>query len=155
MNCPRESTYGSSSIWRGRLAIGDVLIADSVAYVEFLKVTDKAGHGKAQGKPDSDKQSDTEGAVDMVSSQDAATATALRELGYPVEIGTDMRRGGMSVPRLHTDVGRQGGQRFVRRLREAMAAVSGSVLVDRFVEGGGLLRAPVAGRASPWESLRR
>jgi fumarate reductase flavoprotein subunit len=52
------------------------------------------------------------------------------ELGYPMEIGTDMRRGGMSVPRLHTDVGRQGGQRFVRRLREAMAATPNVAFVD-------------------------
>jgi fumarate reductase flavoprotein subunit len=36
--------------------------------------------------------------------------------GYPIEIGTDMPRAGMSVPRLHTDVGRLGGGRLIKHL---------------------------------------
>jgi hypothetical protein len=38
----------------------------------------------------------------------------LADTGYPIEIGADMPRAGMSVPRLHTDVGRLGGARLVR-----------------------------------------
>lgn len=53
------------------------------------------------------------------------------ELGYPIEIGIDMPRGGQSVPRLHTDIGRLGGQFLVRRLREAVAAAPNIAFVDR------------------------
>jgi fumarate reductase flavoprotein subunit len=60
------------------------------------------------------------------------------ELGYPIEIGVDMPRGGQSVPRLHTDTNRLGGQFFVRRLREAIAASSNIAFVDR-TPGVGLL----------------
>lgn len=51
-------------------------------------------------------------------------------LDYPMEIGTDMVRGGMSVPRLHSDVGRQGGARLVRTLREAIARMPNIAFVD-------------------------
>jgi len=60
------------------------------------------------------------------------------ELGYPIEIGVDMPRGGQSVPRLHTDTDRLGGQFFVRRLREAIAARPNIAFVDR-TPGVGLL----------------
>lgn len=60
------------------------------------------------------------------------------ELGYPMEIGVDMPRGGQSVPRLHTDTSRLGGQFFVRRLREAIAATPNIAFVDR-TPGIGLL----------------
>lgn len=51
-------------------------------------------------------------------------------LGYPIEIGTDLPRAGMSVPRLHSDVGRQGGRRLMRHLRDALAARPNVALVD-------------------------
>jgi fumarate reductase flavoprotein subunit len=59
-------------------------------------------------------------------------------LEYPIEIGIDMPRGGQSVPRLHTDRGRQGGQFFVRRLREAVRAAPNIAFADR-TPGVGLL----------------
>ena len=50
--------------------------------------------------------------------------------GYPIEIGTDMPRAGMSVPRLHTDVGRLGGARLVRHLRDVLATRPNVAFVD-------------------------
>ena len=44
----------------------------------------------------------------------------IADTGYPIEIGTDMPRAGMSVPRLHTDVGRLGGGRLMRHLRDLL-----------------------------------
>lgn len=44
-------------------------------------------------------------------------------LGYPMEVGVDMPRKGMSVPRLHADPERRGGAPLIGHLR--------SVLVDR------------------------
>jgi fumarate reductase flavoprotein subunit len=64
------------------------------------------------------------------------------ELGYPIEIGVDMPRAGMSVPRLHTDVGRLGGGRLMAHLRTALdrlpnaAFVDESPAVDLVVEDG-------------------
>ncbi|MDN4161775.1 FAD-dependent oxidoreductase [Nocardioides abyssi] len=52
------------------------------------------------------------------------------ELGYPVEIGADMPRAGMSVPRLHTDVGRQGGARLMAHLGAALERLPNVALVD-------------------------
>jgi fumarate reductase flavoprotein subunit len=52
------------------------------------------------------------------------------ELGYPVEIGADLPRAGMSVPRLHTDAGRLGGRRLMKRLRSALAERPNVALVD-------------------------
>jgi fumarate reductase flavoprotein subunit len=60
------------------------------------------------------------------------------ELGHPVEVGEDMRRHGMSVPRLHTDVHREGGARLVRTLREAVSADDRIAFVDG-TPGRGLL----------------
>ena len=60
------------------------------------------------------------------------------DLGYPMEIGLDMPRGGQSVPRLHTDVAREGGQFLVRFLRDAIAATPNIAFVDR-TPGIGLL----------------
>ena len=45
------------------------------------------------------------------------------DLGYPMEVGVDMPRKGMSVPRLHADPERRGGGPLIAHLR--------SVLVDR------------------------
>lgn len=52
------------------------------------------------------------------------------ELGYPMEIGADMPRAGMSVPRLHTDVGRLGGGRLIGHLRSAVDALDNVAFVD-------------------------
>ncbi len=60
------------------------------------------------------------------------------EIGYPVELGVDMPRAGQSVPRLHTDVGRQGGRRLVDALRHALLSRSGAVFVDN-TPGTGLV----------------
>jgi fumarate reductase flavoprotein subunit len=54
----------------------------------------------------------------------------LADTGYPVELGTDMPRAGMSVPRLHTDRGRLGGGRLVRHLKELVAARDNIAFVD-------------------------
>lgn len=66
----------------------------------------------------------------------------IADLGYPVEIGTDMPRAGMSVPRLHTDVGRRGGGRltgFLRSVlatRDTVAFVDDAPVVSLLVDGG-------------------
>lgn len=54
----------------------------------------------------------------------------LADSGYPIEIGADMPRAGMSVPRLHTDVGRLGGDRLVRHLRDLLASRPNVAFVD-------------------------
>lgn len=67
------------------------------------------------------------------------------DLGYPIEIGGDMPRAGMSVPRLHTDVGRLGGGRLMVHLRDALgrlpnvAFVDEAPVVDLVVEDGSVL----------------
>lgn len=52
------------------------------------------------------------------------------DLGHPMELGLDMPRSGQSVPRLHTDVGRRGGQVLVRTLRNAIARSDTIAFVD-------------------------
>lgn len=54
----------------------------------------------------------------------------IADTGYPVEIGTDMPRAGMSVPRLHTDVGRLGGGRLMRHLLDLLATYDNVAFVD-------------------------
>lgn len=54
----------------------------------------------------------------------------IADTGYPIEIGADMPRAGMSVPRLHTDVGRLGGGRLVRHLRDLLASRPNVAFVD-------------------------
>ena len=54
----------------------------------------------------------------------------IADTGYPIEIGADMPRAGMSAPRLHTDVGRLGGARLVRHLRDLLAARPNVAFVD-------------------------
>lgn len=54
----------------------------------------------------------------------------IADTGYPIEIGADMPRAGMSVPRLHTDVGRLGGHRLVRHLRDLLASRPNVAFVD-------------------------
>lgn len=67
------------------------------------------------------------------------------DLGYPVEIGADMPRAGMSVPRLHTDVGRLGGKRLMAHLRAELdrlpnvAFVDEAPVVDLVVEQGAVI----------------
>lgn len=52
------------------------------------------------------------------------------ELGYPLEIGLNLPRAGMSVRRLHSDVGRLGGGRLVRCLRAHIDALENVAFVD-------------------------
>lgn len=59
------------------------------------------------------------------------------DLGHPLELGLDMPRAGQSVPRLHTDTGRQGGLRLVRTLRRAVEASPNIAFVDH-TQGTGL-----------------
>jgi fumarate reductase flavoprotein subunit len=63
---------------------------------------------------------------------DAAPAYVewLADTGYPVEIGTDMPRAGMSAPRLHTNVGRLGGALLMRHLRSLLNACPNVAFVD-------------------------
>lgn len=58
------------------------------------------------------------------------------ELGYPLELGLDMPRAGQSVPRLHTDVGRLGGQRLVDTLRRSVSSQDRAVFVDNTPSSG-------------------
>ncbi|GAA0951213.1 FAD-dependent oxidoreductase [Actinocorallia libanotica] len=66
----------------------------------------------------------------------------IADTGYPVEIGADMPRAGMSAPRLHTDTGRLGGGRLMRHLRalldghDNVAFVDEAPVVGLVVEGG-------------------
>jgi fumarate reductase flavoprotein subunit len=66
----------------------------------------------------------------------------IADSGYPIEIGADMPRAGMSAPRLHTDAGRLGGGRLVRHLRSLLDArdnvafVDEAPVVDLVVEDG-------------------
>lgn len=60
------------------------------------------------------------------------------DLGHTLELGGDMRRHGMSVPRLHTDPARSGGLALVRTLRGAIAADDRIAFVDG-TPGVGLL----------------
>jgi fumarate reductase flavoprotein subunit len=62
------------------------------------------------------------------------------ELGHTLELGGDMRRHGMSAPRLHTDPARSGGALLVRTLRTAIAATDEIAFVDG-TPGVGLLSA--------------
>ncbi|WP_234538668.1 FAD-dependent oxidoreductase [Streptomyces shenzhenensis] len=52
------------------------------------------------------------------------------DLGYPLEVGTDMTRHGISVPRLHTDPQRRGGGPLVSHLRGILAARPNVALLD-------------------------
>ena len=60
------------------------------------------------------------------------------ELHYPMELGLDMPRAGQSVPRLHTDIGRQGGGRLVNALRAAVERSDVIAFVDN-TPGTGLV----------------
>lgn len=51
-------------------------------------------------------------------------------LGYPMEVGADMPRKGMSVPRLHADPGRLGGGPLMKHLRAALAARPNVAFLD-------------------------
>ena len=54
----------------------------------------------------------------------------IADTGYPVEIGADMPRAGMSAPRLHTDTGRLGGGRLMRHLRALLDGHDNVAFVD-------------------------
>ena len=60
------------------------------------------------------------------------------DLDYPIELGTDMPRSGFSVPRLHTDRGRMGGQRLISTMRDAVERLPSVSFVDN-CPGTGLL----------------
>lgn len=62
----------------------------------------------------------------------------IADSGYPVEIGVDLSRAGMSAPRLHSDVGRLGGGRLMRHLRALLEARPNVAFVDE-APGAGLL----------------
>ncbi|MFW5470185.1 FAD-binding protein [Knoellia sp. CPCC 206435] len=52
------------------------------------------------------------------------------DLGYPMDVGTDMARKGMSVPRLHADPGRLGGAPLMTHLRRTLTDRANVVLLD-------------------------
>ena len=52
------------------------------------------------------------------------------ELGYPMDVGTDMARKGMSVPRLHADPARVGGGPLITHLRKDLADRPNVALLD-------------------------
>lgn len=52
------------------------------------------------------------------------------ELGYPMEVGLDMARKGMSVPRLHADPARAGGSPLMTHLRRVLTERPNVALVD-------------------------
>lgn len=52
------------------------------------------------------------------------------DLGYPMEVGTDMPRKGMSVPRLHADPARAGGGPLVSHLRRILDERPNVALLD-------------------------
>lgn len=54
----------------------------------------------------------------------------IADSGYPIEIGVDLPRAGMSVPRLHSDVGRLGGGRLMRHLRSLLDSRPNVAFVD-------------------------
>ncbi|QKW40185.1 FAD-binding protein [Actinomadura sp. NAK00032] len=66
----------------------------------------------------------------------------IAETGYPVELGLDMPRAGMTARRLHTDTGRLGGGRLMRHLRglleehDNVAFVDEAPVVDLVSDGG-------------------
>lgn len=70
------------------------------------------------------------GVVEALCSVAPAMVEWIADSGYPVEIGADLPRAGMSVPRLHTDVGRLGGGRLMRHLRSLLDARPNVAFVD-------------------------
>ncbi|MEU6753026.1 FAD-dependent oxidoreductase [Spirillospora sp. NPDC046719] len=54
----------------------------------------------------------------------------IADTGYPIELGTDMPRAGMTALRLHTDTGRLGGARLMRHLRGLLEAQDNAAFVD-------------------------
>jgi len=68
--------------------------------------------------------------VTAVCSAAPAVVEWIADSGYPVEIGVDLPRAGMSVPRLHSDVGRLGGGRLMRHLRGLLETRPNVAFVD-------------------------
>ncbi|MFI0368906.1 FAD-dependent oxidoreductase [Actinomadura sp. 1N219] len=54
----------------------------------------------------------------------------IADTGYPIELGTDMPRAGMTARRLHTDTGRLGGGRLMRHLRALIDKHGNVAFVD-------------------------
>jgi len=52
------------------------------------------------------------------------------DLGFALDVGTDMPRAGMSVPRLHADVLRRGGGELLNHLRQVLTARDNVAFVD-------------------------
>lgn len=53
------------------------------------------------------------------------------DLGYPLEVGVDMPRKGMSLPRLHADPDRRGGGPLIAHLRARLIERPNVALLDR------------------------
>jgi fumarate reductase flavoprotein subunit len=68
--------------------------------------------------------------VEAVCSVAPAMVEWIADSGYPVEIGVNLPRAGMSVPRLHSDVGRLGGRRLMRHLRALLDARPNVAFLD-------------------------
>ena len=69
--------------------------------------------------------------LEAVCSAAPAVVEWIADSGYPVEIGVDLPRAGMSVPRLHSDVGRLGGARLMRHLRALLDTRPNVAFVDQ------------------------
>ncbi len=68
--------------------------------------------------------------VEAVCAAAPAIVEWIADSGYPVEIGVDLPRAGMSVPRLHSDTGRLGGGRLMRHLRGVLDTRPNVAFVD-------------------------
>ncbi|TDD89161.1 FAD-dependent oxidoreductase [Saccharopolyspora karakumensis] len=83
----------------------------------------------------------------------------IADTGYPIELGVDMPRAGMSVPRLHADTGRLCGARLVRHLRALLdrspnaALVDEAKVVDLLVDNGSVVGVVVEQNGSRQEFL--
>ena len=77
--------------------------------------------------------------VEAVCAAAPAVVEWIADSGYPVEVGVDLSRAGMSVPRLHSDIGRLGGGRLMRHLRAVLDTRPNVAFVDE-APAVGLLR---------------
>ncbi|KAB2386316.1 FAD-dependent oxidoreductase [Actinomadura montaniterrae] len=83
----------------------------------------------------------------------------IADTGYPIEIGTDMPRAGMTALRLHTDTGRLGGARLMRHLRALLDAHDNAAFVDEapavdLVSDGGAVTGVVVAQNGALQRVR-